>query len=788
MKISNIEREFPADVYLNFQHLISGIKEKSKSIKGLQREYYDKVIALMDENLWLSQNISKEELPKRKDVIKEIVELMFPKVLEDNELKMFTMPWDFIPIFQSTRMESLIKSAGKDFDLNFSDFSDDQLYISGCTYILAKHYEMFIPYSRPYVFDIPDESSGKITSYRMTLNGDYLDLEPTEKSIEITEEIFNELIDNYDDVNVWKKYFPPNSWKFTGFTLVNLMNVQNDTLVNRITEHLLNADPEGFEQLRLYISEFLGFDVDISFVNMQGPQFLQPISEQHNRLMMGDNEVINCDELLCEYSYQELLKNKRPIAVPNIPKFAKKSDSLIAKNLKKTGRLSYYAAPVMYEDEILGIMELGASEKGLLNKAIGAKLQELLPIISVAARRFKQEFDTRIEAVIQEECTSIHPSVKWRFEIEAMKHISAVDSGEVEHHFDDLVFPDVYPLFGQLDIRGSSTIRNEGIKNDLLTQLLGARDILEKAKKIKKLPIYSELTFVIDSLKSELKDGLVSSSEQSILRFLNKELDPILKEIATKDGSLEKAYAKYEGTLHPEFRFVYKERKAFDDAVNTINRKLAQYIDEKQDEAQEMFPHYFERYKTDGLEFNMYIGESITPDAGFHPLLVKNLRLWQLIVMLEMEQEMHTLRSNMEKPLQVASLVLAFNSSLSIQFRMDEKRFDVEGAYNARYEIIKKRIDKAHIKDTDIRITEPGKMVVVYSGSEEEKEYRRYYQFLASKGHLVEESFEIVQLEDLQGVTGLKAIRADILYPESPSNVGIKEIIEEIEGKKTVKK
>ena len=85
-------------------------------------------------------------------------------------------------------------------------------------------------------------------------------------------------------------------------------------------------------------------------------------------------------------------------------------------------------------------MELAASEKGLLNKAIGGKLQELLPIISVAARRFKQEFDTRIEAVIQEECTSIHPSVKWRFEIEAMKHIAAVDSGEVEHHFDDLIF------------------------------------------------------------------------------------------------------------------------------------------------------------------------------------------------------------------------------------------------------------------------------------------------------------------------------------------------------------
>jgi hypothetical protein len=31
---------------------------------------------------------------------------------------------------------------------------------------------------------------------------------------------------------------------------------------------------------------------------------------------------------------------------------------------------------------------------------------------------------------------------------------------------------------------------------------------------------------------------------------------------------------------------------------------------------------------------------------------------------------------------------------------MDEKRFDVDGAYNSYYEIIKKRLDKAHIKDS----------------------------------------------------------------------------------------
>jgi len=44
--------------------------------------------------------------------------------------------------------------------------------------------------------------------------------------------------------------------------------------------------------------------------------------------------------------------------------------------------------------------------------------------------------------------------------------------------------------------------------------------------------------------------------------------------------------------------------------------------------------------------------------------------------------------------LDIASLVLVHTSPISIRFRMDEKRFDVDGSYNARYEILKKRIDK----------------------------------------------------------------------------------------------
>jgi hypothetical protein len=111
----------------------------------------------------------------------------------------------------------------------------------------------------------------------------------------------------------------------------------------------------------------------------------------------------------------------------------------------------------------------------------------------------------------------------------------------------------------------------------------------------------------------------------------------------------------------------------------------------------------------------MYIGQSIAKDEIFDDIFLKNIRLWQLQVLCEMENEFKNIQKELDTPIELASLILVYNTPISVHFRMDEKQFDVEGAYNARYEIIKKRVDKAYIKGTTERITRPGSLVIVYS-------------------------------------------------------------------------
>ena len=60
-------------------------------------------------------------------------------------------------------------------------------------------------------------------------------------------------------------------------------------------------------------------------------------------------------------------------------------------------------------------------------------------------------------------------------------------------------------------------------------------------------------------------------------------------------------------------------------------------------------------------------------------------------------------------------------------------------------------------------------MAIVYSQAKDEKEYLRYVNFLKSKGYFTN-NIEIVELEGLQGVNGMKAIRAEILYSDTPEH------------------
>jgi hypothetical protein len=129
------------------------------------------------------------------------------------------------------------------------------------------------------------------------------------------------------------------------------------------------------------------------------------------------------------------------------------------------------------------------------------------------------------------------------------------------------------------------------------------------------------------------------------------------------------------------------------------------------------------------------------------------------------------IKPELKVPLDTCHLILINHTPLSIRFRFDEKRFDVDGAYDVRQEIIKSRLDKALIKGSGERLTQPDRIAVVYSTPAEGKEIRQHMDFLMDKGKL-DNDLEMLELDDLPDVRGLKALRVGVnLKAMTSSNI-----------------
>ncbi|EDP98406.1 GAF domain-containing protein [Kordia algicida OT-1] len=725
------------------------------------------------------------KLEKYKEQIDLVLEGLFPEILTDNEIKVATIPFSFQSFKYSNRLKNILKNAGDDYDFTARNLSERELYLHACVMILNVCYGYTIDLKRPFYFDIPDKKLGVTKHYRVAFNGDFCQVIPTEDAPKITEEDVRLLLDNYDNIEVWKQKFPLNSYIFKGFGIMNLFDVTFDETLSSIRENLLRSDDNLVASLRKNLSEFfnikdlkLGYSV---FGALDKNTFKSHIKRSESLLFKDEHEVA-CTEFFCHGIVEHIFKKNEEIAISNIENYGKLSgENGFYNRLKAQGIQSIILIPIVAsKGRDLAVLEIASPRAYELNSVNQQKLQDIIPVFETAVSRASEDFQNTLEATIQEQYTSIHPAVKWRFYSAAENYQYQLAENVENPQIEDIVFEQVYPLFGQSDIKGSSLARNEAIKEDLTTQLELAIKVLEAALKQHKLPIYEELIFRVATYLSETQEGLKAGDELGILQFLKKDIYPVFNHLKATDPKLALLITEYINSLDANLKVVYDKRKAYEDSVAILNTQLAAYIDKKQEEAQAMFPHYFERYKTDGVEYNMYIGQSLVKDQNFHKLYLYNLRLWQLQNMYEMEQVAHNARKLMEHDLQVASLILVHSNPLAIKFRMDEKQFDVDGAYNIRYEIIKKRIDKAHIKNTTERLTIPGKIAIVYSQDKDAREYIKYIKYMQAKNYFGK--LEKLELEDLQGVSGLRALRVEVIYQDDfseKSSLTIDELMEE---------
>ena len=706
-------------------------------------------------------------LAKHHDFVNLLVTAVVPAANAQQEMAAAILPFQFKSVHATPAFERVLQFENIESQVK-TNLPGDQMVlgktIRACLMILQRFYQAEMNYDKPVLFTIKDKTTGLDKVYKVELNHQFCEIIARRTPPPIDKNILRFLSEKIYDIDLWLQYIRPDDYEFRGFMVMRLVDVTEEEMLSSIKYDLLEKDAVIRQESFAHIQQKLRSIFNLPEIRL-GIAFLDP----NNNLILS-NATHDCWKSLLESGissqrcddftgsvYERSWMEKRYITIEDLKEYPFKS--VVEERLLANDVRNILLAPLVDGDAVIGMLELATSKPGMLSAISSNKVEGVLPMFTAAVKRVKEEMSTEVRALIQEECTAIHPTVQWRFFDAGLNLMNKRRKGE-KAMMEEISFKDIYPLFAMADVRNSSTERNLAIQEDLRQNLKMAKDLIAGIHTVKKLPLLEEVIYKIEQLLLKLHHGFASGDESNILEFLKMEINPLVDHFE-HDEAVSPQVRGYQRRLDPVLGVVYKRRKAFEESLGLINKTISFYLDEAQASAQKMFPHYFEKYQTDGVEYTLYLGSSLVRDKNFDLFYLKNFRLWQLMLSLEIDRKIETLRPRLKNNLQITQLILVHDQPVSIRFRPDEKQFDVDGAYDIRYEIVKKRIDKAYIKNTTERLTQPGKVAIVYNQTKVEDEYKRYFEYLAAR-KLITGEVEQLELEELPGANGLRAFRIQV--------------------------
>lgn len=437
------------------------------------------------------------------------------------------------------------------------------------------------------------------------------------------------------------------------------------------------------------------------------------------------------------------------------------SDAHFVSYLTHLGLKTYVCFPLNNKGKLVGFLEIFAKEAAVLEKKQVLNIASFLPLITNLAIDLVATFKSSMDKVILDKYTSIQEAVQWKFNQEAANYLSELSVRAEEVAIKNIRFEKVYPVYGAVDVRNSTKLRNMAYKKDSYQRLAVIQLIVDQLESTGLAGDDQKFMYRFNLVKSWLDEGQLDNYLLDILSFFQDEVPPFLQTLNTQDLILGKYKEEYLRDNLGPYGVVNGTSEQFEDTLALLNTIISHELDIFNAFVQAQFPSYFEKFRTDGIEYDMYIGQSITPTKFFDPTILQNIRKQQIISMVSIARKTFAVIDELPISLVTTQLLFVHPNTIDISFRQDERRFDVEGGYNIRYEVIKKRIDKAYIKDTNERLVQPNKIAIVYSSHRVEQELNTILREIAEEKFIIDE-IEHVFLDELQGIEQLKAFRVTV--------------------------
>lgn len=766
--------ELPIDSKISFLPFIDYLRQKSGNTTDIRTGFFKYLLQKFEaEPALLKPLESTDVLNDNEDLLELLTTSLFPLVSDKERIFTLALPYHYT-IFNYSKSFGDLFINKNSFLLTEAESSESLKKLQSALFyehVLEKFYNIRLNENTSIIVPVTDAGTGMKKYYKLRYDRTFIDIKVKGELPSITDCAVCMNTFRILDLDKQLEKMPLEKFIVEGFGVWIAEDVTTSESIDAIKKILLrhdSCDEQLIGDVKKNVHALLGLsEVEVGFT---------PFMKINNRFVLdetcithsliGRNWKQDNEESVEAFNTCLELLNEHPEATA----FTILDDEItnmvrVFKRLWREGVRSYIIYPIRDEDGILGLLELASPVPNQLDLEVLKKVEPAMPLLSLALLKTRNAFNEKIEKMIKENFTALQPAVEWKF-AEAAWESMVKDRNNGKVIRGNVVFDNVYPLYGAIDVRNSSVERSTAIQKDLNGHLDLIENTLDKLMRHVKLPLLDGLKFKANNFRRSMKNGLTAEDEIRFNEFFDRDLNSMFSHLQGTNPVLNEIIREYFIEVNVEGSALYLNRNEYEETMQTINNAVLKSIVADEAAIQESFPHYFEKYKTDGVEYTIYIGQSIAPDAKFDMLYLQNLRLWQLKSMAEVARITHDLQPILKVPLQTTQLILVHSQPIAIGFRKDERRFDVEGAYNIRYEITKKRLDKVHIEGTTERLTQPGKIAIVYSNPKEAQEYNEYISYLQSKG-LLKPGIENLELEELQGVRGLKALRVDINLEQS---------------------
>ncbi|SEV97304.1 GAF domain-containing protein [Chitinophaga arvensicola] len=752
--------------HISFVPFLNFLKEKVAQDGEARSSFYKLIIDKFESNPNILKPIpANTDLSEYKEYLDLLIAAIFPVTTDaTKDIYGIGVPFKFAIFHYSDLFKQLFSGNGSELTAVPDGISMAQVKKDKITWlyklILEKVFHFPMNYKNDIIHTVETPDGGK-RYVKVNIDPRFVDVKVNGDLPELNYDLF---CSKQITPEALQQILPTSMFSLEGFVIWTVKDVTQSETLNNIKGLVMNMrtsnEVESYAALEKMIPVILGIpDVTahvVPFPKVNGKNVLEEqFSNTDPILGVGNKkQQQHFFQLLLEH----LQANPVPLIIPDVNETAIAPHAFLKylpiKNIK-----SFIVFPITHKKEILGVLELASSTPNRLTSDPLWKLQNTYPLLVLMLNRSMNILESRLNEVIKDQFTALQPAVEWKFVDAAWNYL--LTPVEDRKDIESISFDEVYPLYGAVDIRNSSVQQGTAIREDLQEQLELIRDTLETVGQTVHLPLLEELQFKTNDLLENLSNSLQAGEDLKVNEFMDQEIEPILRHLCEDNDDLKPLLANYFAKMDKSEGHVYHHRREYEESLATINTAISQYLEKERSYIQQSFPCYFEKYRTDGVEYTIYIGQSIAQEKKFDQLYLRNLRLWQLSSMAHIARLTHQLGPKLKVPLQTTQMILMHSAPITISFRSDERRFDVEGAYNVRYEIIKKRIDKVHVKDTGERLTQPGTIAMVYSYVREMEEFKKYITFLQSKKILMPE-IEMLDLEELQGVSGLKALRVKV--------------------------